>query len=223
MELRPLSRMEVLEIDRRASDEFGLADVVLMENAGRASAQWLVDLGITGPVLICCGKGNNGGDGFVFARHLDAWGFKVRILLACRAADLTGPARTNFQILATSQIPMTPWSESPLESATRLLGEADWVIDGLLGTGIRGEVREPFRTYIGQINACRARKLAIDIPSGLDCDLGIPMGCAVRADFTATFVAIKLGFTRPESAPYVGQVRAFDIGLPACLLREFAR
>src|SRR5436190_3515006 len=102
-----LSREEVRELDRRAIEEFGVPGVVLMENAGRGAAEMLVGLGCRGPVVICCGKGNNGGDGFVIARHLDNHNIAVRVLLFAKAHELTGDAAVNYQIIERSGIPLT--------------------------------------------------------------------------------------------------------------------
>src|SRR5215472_571114 len=95
-----LSRDEVRELDRRAIEEYGVPGVVLMENAGRGTAELLRSLGVRGPVVICCGKGNNGGDGFVMARHLDNAGVAVRLLLFADPDRLTGDAAVNYRILA---------------------------------------------------------------------------------------------------------------------------
>jgi NAD(P)H-hydrate epimerase len=222
MALRPLSRAEVRALDRRAIEEYGVPGMILMENAGSAAARWLVELGIAGPVLICCGKGNNGGDGYVIARQLESWGHDVRVALTCDPAELKGDALVNFHILQASATPVTIWNGTRDDPRLcELFNNADWVVDCLLGTGAQGTVRGPMRLAIEMINACGARKLAIDIPSGLDCDTGEPLGCAVRASHTATFVAAKLGFTKSEAAAYTGEIRVFDIGLPALLLNEF--
>ncbi len=222
MKLRPLSRAEVRELDRRAIEDFGVPGILLMENAGRAAAQWVDELGIDGPVLICCGKGNNGGDGYVMARHLEAWGYRVHILLACEPAELHGDALVNFQILQASKTPISHWNAEPDNAEiAEEFREASWIIDALLGTGIQGVVREPLRSVIETINSAAARKLAIDIPSGLDCDTGRPLGVAVRATHTATLVSTKVGFTNPESQSYTGIVQVVDIGLPRALLDEF--
>jgi len=222
MTLRPLSRAEVRELDRRAIGEYGIPGVVLMENAGREAARWLTELGIDGPILLCCGKGNNGGDGYVMARHLESRGHAVQVLLLCHPADLNGDALLNFKILQANGTPVVV--SEMTHSDDRLIASfrnADWVVDGLLGTGVQGEVREPLRQAIETINSCGARKFAIDIPSGLDCDTGRPLGSAVRASHTATFVSTKLGIANPQSAEYTGIVRVFDIGLPSRLLDEF--
>ena len=100
----PISREAVREIDRRAIAELGLSGVVLMENAGRGAAELLLRLGVAGPVVICCGKGNNGGDGFVIARHLDIAGVATRVLLFCNPGDVTGDAAINLRVLQVAEI-----------------------------------------------------------------------------------------------------------------------
>src|SRR4051812_33858121 len=95
-----LSRQQVREIDRRAIEDYGVSGVVLMENAGRGAAEVLLRLGVQGRVVICCGKGNNGGDGFVIARHLDNREVTVQVLLFARPEDLTGDAAVNYRIIA---------------------------------------------------------------------------------------------------------------------------
>jgi NAD(P)H-hydrate epimerase len=223
MIMSPLSRAVTRDLDRRAIEEFGIPGIALMENAGAAAARWLIELGVNGPVVICCGKGNNGGDGYVIARHLDARHHPVHVLLTCDPAELTGDALVNYNILERSAIPVTRWN--PLDPDARIahrLRAADWLVDALLGTGISGLVREPIARAIRDINASSARKLAIDIPSGLDCDTGQPCGIAIRADFTATFVATKLGFSQPSARTFTGVVRVFDIGICRRLLEEYA-
>src|SRR5207302_5011864 len=133
------TRAEVREIDRRAIEEFGVPGVVLMENAGRGAAGVLLSLGIGGPVLICCGKGNNGGDGFVIARHLDNRGVGVRVLLFARPEELTGDAAINFRIIERSGLPIVIQPD-PAALAGELAPTA-WVVDALFGTGLTGGVR----------------------------------------------------------------------------------
>ncbi|MCI0465221.1 MAG: NAD(P)H-hydrate epimerase [Gemmataceae bacterium] len=215
-----LSRQQVRELDRQAIEEFGVPGVVLMENAGRGAAELLLALGIHGRVVICCGKGNNGGDGFVIARHLDNHGIPVQVLLFSRPEELTGDAALNYQILVRAQLPITVHAEASLdaEAVGRGLAGADWIVDALFGTGLSGAVRRPFDELIVAINATPARVLAVDIPSGLDCDTGQPLGPTVRAQHTGTFVAPKKGFTNPAAAAWLGQVHVLGIGAPRCLL-----
>jgi len=218
-----LSRDQVRDIDRRATLEFGVPSIVLMENAGRGAAELLVGLGIQGTVVVCCGRGNNGGDGFVIARHLDIRGIPVRILLAGRAEDLAGDAAVNHGIAKQSGLPILDNVGDPTQS--QLLGAelaaADWVVDALLGTGLAGAVRSPFDRLIGAINGCGSKVLAVDIPSGLDCDTGEPLGLAVRANHTATFVATKRGFLAAAARQWLGQVHMIGIGAPRRLLEEY--
>jgi NAD(P)H-hydrate epimerase len=223
MKVRPLTRDEVREIDRRAIEEYGVPGIVLMENAGRGAAAWLAELGSDGPIVFCCGKGNNGGDAYVMARHLEVWGFEVRVLLACRPDDISGDARTNLGIIERAGLKISVWSaEQGYGPVRELFAEAAWVVDGLLGTGIQGPVQDPYKSLIDCMNESPGRRFAIDIPSGLDCDTGRPLGAAVVAHYTATFVAPKRGLVQPAAARYVGQLRVFDIGVPRCILAAYA-
>lgn len=221
-QLPPLTRDQIREIDRRTIEELGLPGVALMENAGRGCAAWLREMHASGPVLICCGKGNNGGDGFVIARHLDAWGIPVHVVMTSDPGELKGDAAINFAVLDRASI---PWSgpDPTLDSdeTLQLLQEAEWVVDGLLGTGTRGQIREPVARAIEQINRAPGRRFAIDLPSGLDCDTGEPLGPVVVADCTATFVALKKGFLNPHAKQFLGEVRVLDIGVPRVILEFY--
>jgi len=221
--LRSLTRAQVRSVDARAIADFGLPGVVLMENAGRGTAELLASLGIRGSVVICAGKGNNGGDGFVIARHLQIRSVDAPVLLFCRPDDLTGDAAINWHVLTAARHPVTviPLPSDPAE-LDRLLGAADWIVDALLGTGTQGAVREPYVTAIAAINRSGRKVLALDLPSGMDCDSGAPLGGCVRADHTATFVARKTGFDHPAARQFTGQVHVIDIGVPRCLVQEIA-
>ena len=214
-----LTREQVRELDRRAIEQFGVPGVVLMENAGRGCAELLRRLGVHGRVIVCCGKGNNGGDGFVIARHLDNAGVEVRVLLFARPDSLTGDAAINYRILARSGPPITVFGDAVEEAKLRgeLVG-AEWLVDALFGSGLQGPVRPPLDRVIEAINAAGARVLAVDIPSGLDADTGLPQGPTIRATHTATIAAPKKGFARPEASAYLGQVHVIDMGVPRRLL-----
>jgi NAD(P)H-hydrate epimerase len=194
-----------------------------MENAGRGSAELLCSLGTHGRVVICCGKGNNGGDGYVIARHLDIWQVPVSVLLFARPEELTGDAAVNYGIIAKAGLPIEVYADVAvnLDGLPDKLARADWVVDALFGTGLQGSVRAPFDKIIAAINASPARVLAVDIPSGLDSDTGQPLGPTVQAHHTATFVALKKGFGNPKAKEWTGQVHVVDIGVPNKLLREF--
>jgi NAD(P)H-hydrate epimerase len=229
---RPLSRQEVRQLDVQAARDLELPTLVLMENAGRGAAAWLAELAGGLPdyprILILCGPGNNGGDGGVVARHLDAWGYPVRIVWLAHRAQLRGDAEAQWVILEHSGADQTAWFDiHPPESKLQpdeldsLLSGANWLVDGLLGTGLARPIEGVLRSVVEAMNRAGKPILALDLPSGLDADTGAPLGVAVRARATATFVAPKLGFTAPGAAEYTGEVAVIDTGLPRCLLEPF--
>jgi NAD(P)H-hydrate epimerase len=237
-----LSRAAVRELDRRAMDEFAVPGVVLMENAGRGAAEVLMRLNPgRGPVVVLCGPGNNGGDGFVIARHLDYHGWPVAVLpfeqdgtpevgtartVAAMADQLPAAARTNFEIVRRAKIGHLPGHGSAAEAvaaAVAAAGPGGWVVDALFGTGLSRPIRPPFDAVVAAVNAAGRPVLAIDVPSGLDADTGEPLGPAVRAAHTVTFVAPKLGFRNPAAAAYTGTVHVIDIGAPRALVDEYRR
>jgi NAD(P)H-hydrate epimerase len=224
MESAALTREQSREIDRRAIEELGILGLVLMENAGRGCVDVLERLGIDGPVVVLCGKGNNAGDGFVIARHLQLRGHNCRVLLLATPQDLRGDAAANFAILEKCSVPIVDLSSLADEKLASELDKhgtgAAWIVDALLGTGAIGQPRPPFDTAIDWINAHNptTHVLAIDLPSGLDCNTGEPAKHTVRADHTCTFAAIKVGFKRAAAQSFLGAVHICDIGIPCHLL-----
>lgn len=226
--MRSLTRVEVRDVDRRAIDDYGLPGIVLMENAGRNAAAlvnaFAASTASTHAVTIVCGKGNNAGDGFVMARHLENLGHDVRLLLACDPASYAGDAAMNHHVVAQSGLPMKRLDAADRVEWERAMSGAAWIVDALLGTGATGPARGSIATAIEAINAARAhgatRVFAVDLPSGLDCDSGAPLGPCVRADVTGTFVARKIGFEQPGADAFTGAVHVLDIGVPLALLRQ---
>ncbi len=222
-----LSRDEVRELDRRAIEGFGVPGVVLMENAGRGCAELLMRLNPERkPTVILCGPGNNGGDGFVIARHLDNHGWPVGVHVVAKNNRTPGDADIHFDILFTAGIPFTQYhpghiNEQQAEFLRRGVGRAGWVVDALFGTGLTRPLGPPFDEVVAQVNASRNPVLAVDIPSGLDCDTGEPLGPTVRAAHTATFVAHKKGFLNPKAREWTGEVHVIDIGAPRKLVDEY--
>jgi NAD(P)H-hydrate epimerase len=253
--LRPLTRGEVRQLDIQAATELALPTILLMENAGRGAAGWLAELtggippnvrgrpielalttGLLEPshspslpkVLVVCGPGNNGGDGAVVARHLDAWGFPVRVIWFTQSDQLRGDAALQWSILQRSKIDQSAFfdrhparSEMDATQVAAILSEPDWIVDALLGTGLSRPVEGPIEKVINLINRSGKPIFALDLPSGLDADTGRPLGTAVRARATATFVAAKAGFTAAGAGHYTGDVAVIDIGLPRCLLEPY--
>jgi NAD(P)H-hydrate epimerase len=161
-------------------------------------------------VLIVCGGGNNGGDGFAAARHLHSAGCAPLLLAATPVSQLTGDAAANAQIAGRIGIPIEPATPERIGDAP-----ADLIIDALLGTGLDQPPREPAAALIRAMNARGLPILAVDLPSGLDCDTGRPLGPSehcIRAHVTATMVAEKAGF--PRARPWTGEVIVADIGAP---------
>jgi NAD(P)H-hydrate epimerase len=224
MDIRHLTRAEVRDIDRRAIEDYGLPGIVLMENAGRGAAELLHGLAPWASVAIVCGKGNNAGDGFVIARHLENLGHAVRLLLACDPAALRGDAAIAWGVAEKAGIPATRLAAATPDEWRQALAGSDWIVDALLGTGVTGAPRGAIATAIEAVNAARSRRakvFAVDLPSGLDCDTGQALGSCVRADVTATFVARKVGFDAPAAAPLIGAVHVVGIGAPRALLAAY--
>jgi NAD(P)H-hydrate epimerase len=213
-----ISREQARQLDRRAVEEYGMSSIVLMENAGRGVADRLCELGVQGLVTICCGSGNNGGDGFVVGRHLDLRGHAVRVLVFCKPDAIDGDAAANYRILLAAGIPVDHLLD-PAQFASRLAGSS-WIVDALLGTGARGEPRPPLDAAIEAMNASGAPLMAVDLPSGLDCDTGKPASQTVHATHTCTFVAPKPGLLAPASKRFVGRVHVVDIGAPRKLVEQ---
>jgi NAD(P)H-hydrate epimerase len=218
-----LSRAQVREIDRRAIEEFGIPGIVLMENAARSAADVACTmLGGRVPgkfVTIFCGPGNNGGDGLAIARHLHNRGANVDVVPVFDPQRLSGDALCNWQIVSAMELEVTPLSSCELTLAS----EPDLVIDALLGTGAHDRPRGRIAAAIDLFDTdVRSPVLSVDVPSGLDCDTGKPLGTCVRATRTITFVAEKLGFANPDARAYIGEVVVGDIGCPRDLIETVA-
>ncbi len=211
-----LSRAESRQIDQAAVDELGLTGVVLMENAARG----VCDVILREPpfptrIIICCGPGNNGGDGFALARQLAARGVEATVFLTAAGKPLTHDAEFNRDIwLAAGYCVKDGDHPEQICDVLSNLGKGDLIVDCLLGTGIRGAVRAPFGGIIEAMNSSNARVLAVDVPSGMDCETGEAEGAAVLAQRTVTFVARKIGFSQPCSEAFTGMVEVAHIGIP---------
>lgn len=218
-----LTRAQVREVDRLAIEKYGIPGIVLMENASRNAADFVLDMNRQlGPIAIVCGRGNNGGDGFAMARHLCNAGESVTLFLACDPKGLQGDALTNATIATNMEIPQRAFnSPDAIEAALPALHAAAIIIDAVLGTGFSGNARPPLDRVIEAINTAeRAAIVAVDVPSGLDCDTGEPSNATVRANHTVTFVANKLGFLSRSAEDYTGNIHVADIGSPPELIQE---
>lgn len=210
------------KIDEIAIGEFGIPGVVLMENAGRNCASEILRFD-PGSVVILCGTGNNGGDGFVIARHLAIAGVKTKVIVCGKAEKISGDAAINFEILKRSGHDLLfavsadgTWGESTFSTNLRTVmnEETDVVVDCLLGTGATGDPRPLVAAAIIAANSMSAKRVAVDVPSGLDCDTGDIGKPTFDADLTLTMVAWKMGFLADEANHVLGELRVIDIGIP---------
>jgi NAD(P)H-hydrate epimerase len=205
--LKPLYDAQGMRaVDRWAIEERGVPSLELMEAAGRAVAEAVAEMAPRGAVRVVCGKGNNGGDGFVAARLLREMGFEVEALLLWPGEELRGDAQVNFERFGGDLVEGDP--------AERLAGSGA-VVDAIFGTGFEGAPREPAAGAIRAINACGAPVVACDIPSGVDASSGEVAGEAVRADVTVSFHAAKLGQLVAPGKWRAGELRVVPIGIPA--------
>lgn len=205
----------VRRLDLDAVRELQIPSLLLMENAARGAAEVLHQRGPWSSVTIVCGPGNNGGDGLALARLLAAERLVSRVILLRNNKSLSADADTNYRILVNSGIPVINCDQQLSSHLTLLSSGSDLIVDAMLGTGVRGDVRSPWKEAILAINSHPATVMAIDLPSGLDGDTGRPCGCAVEADFTVTFAAMKVGLESPYAAKYCGDVTLRHIGIPA--------
>lgn len=206
-----LTREQVRAYDKRAIEQLGVPGVVLMENAGRSCAEKALEmLAGSGSALVLAGGGNNGGDGFVIARHLLNAGIAVRTIALAPEEKYKGDALVNLNILKNIGAELI-FASSPRVVAQHI--KAGLIIDAILGTGFSGALREDVAAVIALVNASGAKVLSVDVPSGLDCNAGIAATNAVRADATVTFVALKAGFANPQAAAFLGQVTVCGIGV----------
>ncbi len=216
-----LDREGSRRIDREATARYGMPSLLLMENAALALAGQVELLTMersNRQVLIVCGSGNNGGDGYALARHLHNRGCALEILTL--AAPRAGTdALINFEICATMGLTIASLREDLMSNPR----DADLIVDAIFGTGLDRPVEGEVVEFIEWINWLERPVLAADIPSGLDCDTGQALGIAVRATKTISFAGMKKGFVvNKDSRRYTGDVIVGDIGVPIELIRECA-
>lgn len=211
-----LSAEEMAEFDRMAIEDFGVDELILMENAGIAVAKVarrMLGGTVAGKrVSFLVGKGNNGGDGLVAARHLHNWGARVDLVLGDKRDELRDIPAKQLAILEK----MGVRSSGP-ESSLR---GSDIVVDALFGYNLKGDPREPAASMIKRANDSRVPILAVDMPSGLDATSGEPGNPCVKADTTVTFGLPKAGFLNPNSRKFVGVLYLADISFPLEIYRK---
>lgn len=222
--VKTVTREEMRELDRKAIGIYEIPGIILMENAGRNVAEEVLKMTNTmskTKVAVLCGKGNNGGDGFVAARHLHNCDIPVSIFLVAKISDIlkdedTG---TNLKILLHMKVPVQEiLLTTEVNSILMELCKYDIMIDALFGTGLSGDVREPFKTLIDGVNHLNRPVVSVDIPSGLDCNNGNILGTAIKATKTVTFAVSKRGFYLGDGLLHTGEIIVTDICIPKELL-----
>lgn len=218
-----LSPRDVRDMDRTAAEQYGLPTRVLMENAGAecARALWNETGGQPGRVTLLAGKGNNGGDALVMARHLDAFGVEVHVVTWWPPEEMTPDAAANWQVLQQAgfshcQLPL----DASVEQVAEQLAGSQWIVDGMLGIGIEGPPRSPIREALEAVSGSPQRQFCIDWPTGVSCATGQP--CSphpIRAELTCTLVAPKQG--QADLPQYCGRLVIGNIGLPRQLLAKY--
>jgi len=207
------TREIVREIDRLTIQKYGIPGLVLMENAGRAAADVLLDnFAYAQKVAIFSGGGNNGGDGFVIARHLISEGLDVDTYIVSDPKKYKGDALTNYKALKNLD-----GNIIELKDNLRKYKQADVIVDALFGTGLEREIAGFHKKVIEFINSQGVPTLAVDLPSGIDSNTGYPLGTAVLADITVTFVLPKLGISIYPGVEYAGEIYVAGITTPYSL------
>jgi NAD(P)H-hydrate epimerase len=210
------STAQVRALDAHAINEVGIPGYELMQRAGAAALRYLrIRWPMAHELVIVCGGGNNGGDGYVVARLARAAGLNASVLAVVPPEKLRGDAATAYTHFRDSAGPIRRYEPA-------LLAGADVIVDALLGTGLAGTVREDMARVIRDINSAARPVLAIDVPSGLDSDSGMPLGDCVRAGCTVSFVGLKTGLFLGEGPQWAGTVSFDDLGVTAPRTAEFA-
>ena len=219
--MKSVSTQKMKRLDEIAIKRYGIPSLILMENAGRGIAELAQKIVPNNrkKILVVCGKGNNGGDGFVAARHLTNHGYLVKVVILGNPADLKNDPKLNYKILKKMKVSIeTISTRQKLIKLKTLAQTSGLIIDGIFGIGLTRPVTGFFYEVILILNGSQKQILAIDVPSGLNSDTGIPMGIAVRAKVTGTLGVAKRGLFLREGLKHSGKVTVLDISLPRQLL-----
>lgn len=224
--MRIVTAAEMKALDTAAIEDYGISGLVLMENAGRQ----VVDLirRVTGDVrgrivAVFTGKGNNGGDGYVAARHLLNMGAEVKVLSLVNTGEITGDAAVNFEIWRKMGQKVYTVNQGDGSNIVRLaLLNTDLIVDAVYGTGFKGKMSEKAGRIVEVLNKSGKPIVAVDVPSGLEADTGRVNGPCVRANYTVTFGLPKLGMFLEPGADYTGEITVADISLPGVLIEKAA-
>lgn len=220
-EVKLVTGEQMRAIDQAAARDYKIPSLVLMENAGRQVAEVVRQLvSPSSRVVILAGKGGNGGDAMVAARYLHNWGYRVKLFYLSPESELTGDAAVNAAICGALEIERSVLDERQLPKLKVAVAVSDLVIDGMFGTGVHGRLSGLAQQVVELVNESSKPVLSIDIPSGLPAKSGRPEGACIRANYTVTLQAPKLGMVQYPGLDYVGELKVRDIGLPPKLFES---
>jgi hydroxyethylthiazole kinase-like uncharacterized protein yjeF len=212
---RYVTAKKMVLIDLAAQKLYGIPSIILMENAGRSAALEILKIHNKGTAAIFCGKGNNGGDGFVVARYLFNSGIKVKVFLSCKASKIKNEAPLiNLNIIKKMGVNTQENIKTKLN-----LKPYDLIVDAIFGIGFKGAMPDELCTLIECINKSGKFIYSLDIPSGLNATSGKVENMAVRANKTITFGLMKKGFLQKNAKIFLGKVTVKKIGLPKDLIK----
>lgn len=222
--MKLLTAQQMRELDQTTINDYGVPGIVLMENAGHGAARFIAERYqqlFPGPVLVVAGKGNNGGDGYVIARHLENWGWTVKVVVLAEHDAIQGDAAVNLNVLLNSQadVVFAADGDSFKAQSTSWCG-MKLLIDAVFGNGLNSEVRGHYRQAIEWMNAYPAPVAAVDMPSGVEATSGRILGVAVAADCSLSFAFAKLGQVSYPAQRCSGELHVVDLGMPLCVTRS---
>src|SRR5438552_7697720 len=217
--MRVLNSAQMREADRRTIDDIGISSLVLMENAGRqavAAMETMYSDLLERQVAVLCGRGNNGGDGFVVARTLAQRGVDVSVFLIGRVSNVRGDARINLEILGRLGLTVVEIADSQAwELHFSEVSDCTLIVDAIFGTGLNAPISGFIESVVTDVNASGIPIVAIDLPSGLSADSPEPIGPSIEAGLTVTLAAPKLPLVLPPADLRAGDIVIADIGIPA--------
>ncbi len=214
---------QMREVDRLMVEEYGIVLLQMMENAGRNLARLAATLAAGArdrSVLVLAGKGNNGGGGMVAARHLSNMGVRVRVILPVAVRELTDVPAHQASILQRMGLELLEAEDTPQTRLERLFGEADLIVDALIGYSLTGAPRGRFAALIDGTNASGKPIVSLDVPSGVDAGSGTVYGSSIRAVATLTLALPKTGLGAPEVREHLGELYLADLSVPPSLYRR---
>ncbi|MFN3550934.1 MAG: NAD(P)H-hydrate epimerase [Endomicrobiia bacterium] len=209
-----LNSTQIYKYDQITTEKFLIPSFVLMENAGKSIAEIVKKFAQRNnlkKIIIFCGPGKNGGDGFVLARYLYIWCFEPKVIIFTDEKNYKNDALQNYNILKKLGVNIEKFN---VEKIKKEIAEYDIIVDAIFGIGLKREVENEYKDAIELINKTKKTVFSIDIPSGIQSDTAEILGCCVKADYTLTIGFLKLAFKNKEAKKFCGKIKLIDIGYP---------